>query len=105
MLELGAVGRLLVSGELQDVLPAEDAELLDAANPVQTDGSVRYDAAAVEQREDAIVRAMLHCPKLAIIILGGDHDLGDNIERFAGGTCAYVRVQTKRHHTVVEGER
>ena len=38
MVELGAAGRLLVSGEIEDVLPLEDDEPLNAANPVAADG-------------------------------------------------------------------
>jgi hypothetical protein len=31
LLEIGAAGSLLVSGEMEEVLPLDDAELLDAA--------------------------------------------------------------------------
>ncbi len=32
----------------------------------------------------------------ALIILGGAHDLSDNLERLSGGRAEYVRVATRR---------
>jgi hypothetical protein len=51
LLELGAVARLLVSGELQRVLPLDDARLLDAARPKFRDGNVASKPFAVVFRE------------------------------------------------------
>ena len=55
---VGAPGRLLRSGDLTAVAPADDAEALGAANPVR-DGSVEIDPAANERREAAIVAKVL----------------------------------------------
>jgi hypothetical protein len=33
LLELGAAGRLLIAGEIEEVLPLDDDDLLDRANP------------------------------------------------------------------------
>ena len=59
LVELGAARRLLVSGEIEDVLPLEDDEPLDAANPVTADGQVRFDVLKVQTRQDAIVKNLL----------------------------------------------
>lgn len=94
LLHLGAAGRLLLSGELQAVLPAEDAEALAKANPAGPDGKIEFDAEADERREDAIVRSIVG-DRVAVIVLGGDHDLADNIQRVARGSCQYVRIELK----------
>lgn len=95
-LEVGAGGRLMMAGELE-VIPTEDAEALEAANPVK-DGKVQWDEDADERREDAIVRNMLAGESpVAVLILGGGHDLSDNVERIGGGEVEYVRVQVKAH--------
>ena len=59
MVELGAAGRLLVSGEIEDVLPLVDEEPLNAANPVTADGKVRFDSPRVQARQDVIVKSLL----------------------------------------------
>ena len=97
LLQLGAAGRLLLSRELQAVLPAEDAESLAKANPVKPDGAIEFDAEADERREDAIVGSMLDGDRVAVIVLGGDHDLADNLRRAANEACQYVRIETKEY--------
>lgn len=71
VLELGAPGRLLMTRELSGVLAPEDTALLEAANPVGKDGSVRFDAAANKRRETAIVKMILKDRSVAMIILDG----------------------------------
>jgi hypothetical protein len=92
MLEIGAAGRLLVSGELQEVFPLDDAELLDAAAPVLANGKVTFDAAKVAARRDAMIRRALATPRCAVIVLGGSHDLTENVLRIVGERCEYIRV-------------
>ena len=96
MVELGAAGRLLVSGEIEDVLPLEDEEPLNAADPVKADGQVRFDALKAQARHDAIVKNVLNEGSFGLVILGGDHDLSENVRRLGGGKFEYVRVTTKR---------
>ena len=94
-LEVGAGGRLIMAGELE-VLPAEDAEAMKAANPVK-DGKVQFDETANERREDALVRNVLAAESsVAVLILGGGHDLSDNIERIGGGQVEYVQVEAHK---------
>jgi hypothetical protein len=89
LLKIGAPGRLMMTGELE-VLSVEDASLLKKANPV-SDSGVEFDSAVIEAREDAMVR-MLLSEEMAVVILGGAHDLSDNVP----GGCEYVRLTMKR---------
>lgn len=94
LLELGSAGRLLVAGELEDVLPLDDADLLERGKPVTPDGKVRLDPERVREREDAQVRAVLSGEPVAVIILGGAHDLSGSVRRLGGGKCEYLCVTT-----------
>ena len=79
MLQIGAPGQLLIDGHIEAVLPAEDAEAYEAANPVQADGRIVFDEKASEAREDAIVKNLMKVSGTAVIVLGGAHDLSDNV--------------------------
>jgi hypothetical protein len=94
LLMMGSAGRLLMSGELDDVAAMEDPMVFAAADPVTADGAVEFDAAKREAREDALVRAMLAPRRAAVCVLGGDHNLADNVHRLAGDRCEYLRVTT-----------
>lgn len=99
MLQPGAPGRLLMTGELSGVLACEDPKLIKAANPVGKGGSVRFDAAVNEWRESAIVEALLKGRSVAVVVLGGAHDLSDNVP----SDCEYVRLQTNRYREIARG--
>ncbi len=91
---LGAASR--VDG--LEVHGAEDAEALEAANPIRDGRVTDFDEAANQRREDAIVRNVLASKSpVAVLVMGGGHDLSDNVERIGGGTVEYVRVQVKAH--------
>lgn len=96
LLQLGAPGRLLMTGELDAVLPADDAKLLDAADPVK-EGKIEFNAEAARAREDGMVRFLLK-QKEAVVVMGGAHDLGDKLP--AG--VEYVRVKTREYKRIVE---
>lgn len=98
LLRLGAPGRLLMSGELDAVLPVEDAALLKAANPVQNDGTVRLDEDVIRLRENAIVGHLLEGGPVSVVVLGGAHDLSNNLPE----SCEYIRVQTKQYAQTAE---
>jgi hypothetical protein len=52
--------------------------------------------AVIERWEDTIVRNVLTPESpVAVLILGGGHDLADNVEAIAGGQVEYVRVQVE----------
>jgi hypothetical protein len=94
LLRIGTAGRLLMAGELAAVLPIENDAPFEAANPVGKDGSVTLDAKKNERREDAQVRNLLKGGPLVVVVLGGAHDLTDNIIRLADEKCRYVSVTT-----------
>jgi hypothetical protein len=85
LLELGAAGRLLIAGEIEEVLPLDDAEALE-----------QMDLANWALRHDPQVKAVLDNGPFALIVLGGAHDLGDSVRRLGGGHCEYIRVTTKQ---------
>jgi hypothetical protein len=101
LLEIGASGRLLISGELEDVLPLEDAVALEKAKPISPSGGVKLDPVKLEARHDAQVKAMMKEGPVAVIVLGGSHDLTASIKRFRG-SCEYLRVTTKRFKEIAE---
>lgn len=92
LLQIGAAGRLLMEGDIEAVLPLEDADAYAAANPVKADGSVTLDEERIEARQDGQTRLLLDQGPFSVIILGGAQDLSDNLERLSDGTAEYVRV-------------
>jgi hypothetical protein len=102
LLELGAAGRLLIAGELEGVLPLEDAAALEQAKPTAPDGKLKLDTQKVEDRHDAQVRAVMKEGPVAVIILGGAHDLNASLRRLDYRRCEYLRVTTKRYKEMAE---
>jgi hypothetical protein len=92
-LRIGAAGQLIVAGELAEILPAEDEAAYERADPLAGDraGPV-FDDAANEEREAGIVRKLLAAGPLAVVVLGGAHDLSDQVRRQGGGKCQYIQV-------------
>lgn len=68
LLQIGAAGRLLLTGEIDDVLPLEDHDAWRAAKPI--DGEIGE--ASNEYRERAMAKRL---PSRAVIVLGAGHDL------------------------------
>ena len=58
--------------------------------------AVRFDALKVQPWQDAIVQDALNSSSFGLVILGGDHDLSESVQRLGEGKCEYVRVTTKR---------
>lgn len=104
LLRIGAAGRMLLAGELAEVVPIEDEVSFENANPIGKDGSVTLDAKKNRRREDAQVKKLLKGEPLVVVILGGSHDLSDNIARLANEKCRYV-VVTTRAFAEAAGER
>jgi hypothetical protein len=96
LLDLGAAGRLLIAGDIEEVLPLDDAVLLDQAKPITPDGRVKFDAEKLGARKEGIVKAATARGPFALIVLGGSHDLSDSVRRLGGGRCEYVRLTTSR---------
>ncbi len=95
-LQIGAAGQLLMSGELKEVRPLDDFAAWQAADPLKPNGSVRLSNRLIEAREDAQLKQLLAGGGFALIVLGGGHDLSDNIARLAETTCQYITVETRR---------
>ena len=94
--------RFFFDRELEHVLPLEDEEAYRAANPVGDDGTVTIDEKKIEVREDAQVQLLLEQGPFDLIILGGAHDLSDNIDRLSGGKAEYIRVETSAWDRLTE---
>lgn len=101
-LEYGAAGRLMGRG-LFAVLPLDDADLLEGANPVRPGGTVRFDHDRVEARHDGQVRRALAAGPCAVLVLGGAHDLSASVRRLGDGTTEYIRVTPKRYVAPTQG--
>lgn len=94
MLEIGAAGRLLIAGELEDVLPLEGDGAMEKAKPITPDGAVRVEENKLEARHDAQLRELKKSGPVCVIVLGGAHDLTGSIRRTGNG-WEYLRVTTK----------
>tara|TARA_R110002095_G_scaffold213886_1_gene205133 strand:+ start:43 stop:822 length:780 start_codon:yes stop_codon:yes gene_type:complete len=99
-LQMGAAAQLMSSKELKSVLPLENAEVFEAANPVGKDGKVRIDEDAEEKREDEMVKILMKGKGMSVIVLGGGHDLTDNLERMKMDEVRYVRVSSKQYQRI-----
>jgi hypothetical protein len=79
VLPLGTAGRLLMSGDVEEVLPLDDARLLEEAKPIDPSGRYHLDAAKLSARHDGQVQATLKGGPFALVLLGGAHDLSQSI--------------------------
>jgi hypothetical protein len=61
-------------GDIEEVLPLDNAKLLDEAKPISPDGRFRLDAAKLSARHDSQVQTALKGGAFALVILGGAHD-------------------------------
>jgi hypothetical protein len=95
------VARLLVSGELQRVLPLDDAKTVDAAKPRLHNGQVVPDPAAKAKRQAAMAQALLKAGPVAVAILGGSHDPTDALGRLDEAGVEYLRVTVQAYKDLV----
>jgi hypothetical protein len=86
-LEVGIPGRLLHLKEIAKVLPLEDEAALARARPTSGPEGVRFDAAKLKARREAMA-GRLPTSGLVLIVLGGSHDLTPTL----GAGVLYVRV-------------
>jgi hypothetical protein len=90
-----AVDQLYMRGQIEKVMPLDDADALEQANPVRENGEVILDSETIEARQDAQARNLLKDGPLAVVVLGYAHHLADNVARLAGEKCEYVVVTTE----------
>jgi hypothetical protein len=50
----------------------------------------------LKARQDTQVNGVLEKGAFGLIVLGGAHDLSDNVRRLGQGRCEYIRVTTRR---------
>jgi hypothetical protein len=86
-----------VAGESVEVLPLDDARLLEEARPIGPDGKVRIDPAWVEAREEGMMRAALSGGPTAVIVLAGADDLSAPVRRL--GTTKAARASLAKPST------
>jgi hypothetical protein len=96
LLDLGAPALLLAAGELAEVLALDDEDALEGAAPRMASRKLRLPPAAMRAREEAMVRR-LKGHALAVIVLGGAHDLSASVKALAPG-AEYVRVTVRAYH-------
>lgn len=93
VLRVGAAGQLLAAGELARVLPAEEEAAYEQADPLAGgDGELIFAGRANDERQAAIIKRLLASGPLAVIVLGGGHDLSEQVRQIGGGRCEYLRV-------------
>ena len=92
LLEIGASGKLLMTGELKSVLPLDDKELLEAANPIREVDHVLTYEKANQKREDFMARQVLSGSSPVVIVLGAGHDLTNNLA-WQTESFRYLRVR------------
>lgn len=82
-LKLDPAGKLLEEGKLKEFRACESVGLLEDCNPFDEDGKPRdVPEKALEAREHFIVDQVLKGKdKLSVVILGGAHDLSDNVPK------------------------
>jgi hypothetical protein len=90
-LNVGAPGQLLSAKEIREVLPLEDEKALQDSKPV-VDGKMVQNEARIAARRKAMV-AHFPAEGIALIVLGGSHDLGPHL---AAGTL-YVKVTPRNY--------
>jgi hypothetical protein len=97
LLELGSPRRLLIANEIEAVLPLEDPGQLIAARPMTPAGKMKVDPQNLLASQDSIVKAATRHGSLALIVLGGTHDLSDSVRQVGDGQWEYIRVTTRRY--------
>jgi hypothetical protein len=90
LVELGAAPRLLVGGELQRVLPLDNAKLLQAMDPKRDSGPTWNRIFAPIFREAWMAKTLADAGPMAVAILGGAHDLTEPLGALGG--VEYLRV-------------
>ena len=81
---------MFIAGELERVLPLEDAVAMRAANPVK-DGRIAPDAARIGARRAAMVKNVFDRGNVGVIVLGDSHDL----TRLLPEGAEYIRVKVQ----------
>jgi hypothetical protein len=100
LLRIGAAGRMLMAGELAEIVPLDDDAAHKAANPLKNDGTVVLDESEIDSREKAMAERLLAGDEaVVVIVLGAAHDL---TEEFEGTGAEYRRIVPSRVEWLVK---
>ena len=100
LLRIGAVGRLLVSGDLAEVMPLEDEIAHTAAAPVN--GRLDTSGENFTARESAMVEKLLDSNEpVCVIVLGAAHNLAS---QFDGRGVQYRRILSNKVQQLLDSE-
>ncbi len=102
MVQLGVPAQLMITKELNSVIPLENSAAFKSANPIGENGKIKVNQEAEEKREDEMLKILRKGQGMSVIVLGGGHDLTDNLERMKLDLVQYIRVATNRYKKVTE---
>ena len=94
LLQMGAARRLLISAELEAVLPLEEATALANAKPISRERVLKFNQEKIEVRHGAQVRVAWKEGTVAAIFLGAAHDLTASV-KLSRADYEYRRVTAK----------
>jgi hypothetical protein len=95
VLGVGATMRLIAEG-LIEVRALDDPEALRKAKPRSGPGPTYIDPVANAEREEAMAKRLAEVRGLAVVILGGAHDLTAALKKWTP-KARYVRVTTEAY--------
>lgn len=91
LMAVGAAGQLVISEDLSAVEPLDDSELMVVADPSKN--GFRFDGPENRAREIEMAKRLVNSgDPVTVCILGGAHDLGDEI-RVLNPKAVYHRVE------------
>ncbi|WP_339685939.1 hypothetical protein [Gimesia maris] len=100
LMQLGVPAQLMIKNELNSVIPLENSAAFKSANPIGENGKIKVNQEAEEKREDEMLKILRKGQGINVIVLGGGHDLTDNLDRMKLDSVQYVRVATNRYKKV-----
>jgi hypothetical protein len=101
LLELGAAGQIVVSGELEAIVPADNSKTIDSTNLIQADDKIVFNWTPKETRAIAIAKNLLHGRGVVVTLLGGNHDLSEKLEQQSTGV-KYTRIAVPQYVEIME---
>ena len=87
--DFGAAAQAMLAGDIGELRAAED-EITSERARVEAVTHLVFDGPANDAREAAIVQRLVASGPLAVIVLGGDHDLSRHVRAIPD--CEYLRV-------------
>lgn len=106
VLSVGTPGRLLADGLIDHVRATESNASLKLTQPLDEAGNLlEVSDDAMEQREDYIVRQLLKAADVATVVLGGGHNLTDNVKRLADGKATLIVITTRAYLRIAQEQK